>query len=165
MTTGWVLPGDSRACLLHRCVRLRGRLSFRTPSASQKAWRATMRSRTPTPGRNFTPSSTTTTWPSRASPARCHRGCQFCRKRSSQSRRLRLLRNPLSEMGRFLAVSLEGNKGTLRDISLDIITDNLEVTHVWCNCFCLLMLLCKYSLLQTTHGHKIKCISALLKEL
>ena len=62
-------------------------------------------------------------------------------------------------------MSLEGNKGTLRDISLDIITDNLEVTHVWCNCFCLLMLLCKYSLLQTTHGHKIKCISALLKEL
>ena len=96
---------------------------------------------------------------------RCGRGCQFCRRRSSQSRRLRLLRNPLSEMGRFLTVSLEGNKGTLRDISLDIITHNLEVTHVWCNCFCLLMLLCKYSLLQTTHGHKIKCISALLKEL
>lgn len=28
MTTGWVLPGDSRASLLHRCVLLRGRRVF-----------------------------------------------------------------------------------------------------------------------------------------
>lgn len=118
-------------------------LSFRTPSAFQKAWRATTWSKTPTPGRSFTPSSTTTTWPSRASPARCRRGCPSCRKRSSQSRRPRLPRNPLSEMGRFLTASLEGNKGTLRDISFNVITDNLEVTHLWCNRFCLLMLLCK----------------------
>lgn len=62
-------------------------------------------------------------------------------------------------------MSLEGNKGTLRDISLNIITDNLEITHLRCNCFCLLMLLCKLNLLRTTHRRKNKSISALLREL
>lgn len=79
-------------------------LSFRTPSAFRKAWRATMQSKTPMPGRSFTRSSTTTTWPSRASRAPYRRGCQCCRKRSCQSRRPKPLRKQPSEMGKVLTV-------------------------------------------------------------
>lgn len=56
-------------------------------------------------------------------------------------------------------------RGTWRDVSFTIITDNLEVTHLWCNRFCLLMLLCKYNLLQTTRGREVPCVSASLEEL
>lgn len=98
-----VLPGDTHwPPLQPRCPRLSGLLFFRTHSAFQKAWRAIMRSKTPAPGRSFTPSSTTTTWPSRASRARSPPGCLFCRKRSCLSRRPKLPRSPLSETGRFL---------------------------------------------------------------
>lgn len=80
-----------------RVPRLSGFLSFRMPSAFPTAWRPTTRSRTPTPRTNFTPSSTTTTWPSRASAARCRPGCRSCRKRSCPSRRLKPRRRRLSE--------------------------------------------------------------------
>ena len=118
VNTWGVFTGDPPASPQHRDVRLHGPLSFRTPSAFQKAWRATTRSKTPVPGRSFTPSSTTTTWPSRASHAPSHPGCRFCRKRNCPSRRPKPLTSQLSETGRFLTMChskvTKGLGGTFR---------------------------------------------------
>lgn len=118
--TRGALPGDTPAPPAASRRDLHGLLSFRAPSAFQKAWRATMPSKTPVPGRSSTPSSTTTTWPSRASRAPSRPGCPFCRKRSCRSRRRKPPTSQPSETGSFLTMChskvTKGLGGTFRQI-------------------------------------------------